>query len=141
MFNIKHLATWYEVCIHNRNIFWSYKLSVLQSIDVVLVMRGSQESLTDLIGGMERGILISRCWYVNFVNPRTLEVTGMTRDGTFWVEDGKIAYPIKNFRFNQNLEEMLKHVEAVSEVQRFGSTVVPGIRVSAFNFTSVSESV
>ncbi len=106
-----------------------------------IVMRGSEQSLTDLIEGMERGILISRAWYVNFVNPRTLEVTGMTRDGTFWIEDGKIAYPIKNFRFNQNLEEMLKNVEAVSEVQRFGNTVVPGMRVSAFNFTSVSESV
>lgn len=106
-----------------------------------IVMRGSEESLEDLIKGTERGILVSRAWYVNCVNPRTLEVTGMTRDGTFWLEDGKIAYPIKNLRFNQSLPEMLKNVEAVSQVQRFGSTLVPGMRVSAFNFSSVSDSI
>ena len=106
-----------------------------------IVMRGSDQSREDLIKGTERGILVSRAWYVNCVNPRTLEVTGMTRDGTFWLEDGKIAYPIKNLRFNQSLPEMLKNVEAVSEVQRFGSTVVPGMRVSAFKFSSVSDSI
>lgn len=106
-----------------------------------IVMRGSDQSREDLIKGTERGILVSRAWYVNCVNPRTLEVTGMTRDGTFWLEDGKIAYPIKNLRFNQSLPEMLKNVEAVSEMQRFGSTVVPGMRVSAFNFSSVSDSI
>jgi predicted Zn-dependent protease len=65
----------------------------------------------------------------------------MTRDGTFWIEEGQIAYPIKNLRFNQRLPEMLQAVDALSSVQRFGSSVVPGVRVKAFNFSSVTDSV
>ncbi len=106
-----------------------------------IVMEGSNQSNADLIAQTERGIFVNRAWYVRYVNPRTLEVTGMTRDGTFWIEDGKIAYPIKNLRFNQLLPEMLANVEAVSRVQRFGNTVVPGVKVKAFKFSSVTDSV
>jgi predicted Zn-dependent protease len=106
-----------------------------------IVMSGSEQNLTDLIAQTERGILVNRAWYVRYVNPKTLEVTGMTRDGTFWIEEGQIAYPIKNLRFNQSLPEMLRDIEAVSSVQRFGSSVVPGVRVKAFNFSSVTDSV
>jgi len=106
-----------------------------------IVMTGSDQSLADLISQTERGILVNRAWYVRYVNPRTLEVTGMTRDGTFWIEDGQIAYPIKNLRFNQSLPQMLGAVDALSTVQRYGSIVVPGVRVKAFNFSSVTDSV
>ncbi|MGB5968086.1 MAG: TldD/PmbA family protein [Spirulinaceae cyanobacterium] len=106
-----------------------------------IVMAGSHQSLADLIAQTERGIFVNRAWYVRYVNPRTLEVTGMTRDGTFWIEDGKIAYPIKNLRFNQLLPQMLADVEGVSRVQRFDNTVVPGVKVKAFNFSSVTDSV
>ncbi|MBW4648998.1 MAG: TldD/PmbA family protein [Kastovskya adunca ATA6-11-RM4] len=106
-----------------------------------IVMTGSSQSLTDLIASTERGILVSRAWYVRYVNARTLEVTGMTRDGTFWIEDGQIAYPIKNLRFNQLLPEMLRDIDAVSMVHRFGNSVVPGVRVKEFNFSSVTDSV
>lgn len=106
-----------------------------------IVMRGSQESISDLIAQTEEGILVSRAWYVQYVNPRTLEVTGMTRDGTFWIEKGEIVYPIQNLRFNHSLPEMLRDIEAVSSVQRFGSSVVPGVKVKAFNFSSVTDSV
>lgn len=106
-----------------------------------IVMAGSPQSLSDLIAQTERGILISRAWYVRYVNPRTLEVTGMTRDGTFWVQDGEVAYPIKNLRFNQSLPEMLRDVDALSSVQRFDSSVVPGVRVTAFRFSSITDSV
>ena len=106
-----------------------------------IVMSGSNQSLTDLIAQTERGILVNRSWYVRYINPRTLEVTGMTRDGTFWIEDGQIAYPIKNLRFNQSLPDMLRDVDALSTVQRFGSSVIPGVRVKAFNFSSVTDSV
>ena len=61
-------------------------------------MEGSNNSIEDLIKDTEKGIFVNRTWYINAVNRRTLEVTGMTRDGTFWIEDGKLAYPIKNFR-------------------------------------------
>ena len=106
-----------------------------------IVMSGSNQSLSDLIAQTERGILVNRSWYVRYVNPRTLEVTGMTRDGTFWIEQGKIADPIKNLRFNQSLPDMLRDIDAVSSVHRFGRSVVPGVRVKEFNFSSVTDSV
>ncbi len=106
-----------------------------------IVMDGSDRSLSDLIAKTERGIFVSRAWYVRYVNPKTLMVTGMTRDGTFWIENGQIAYPIKNLRFNQSLPEMLRDVDALSSVERYGSTVAPGARVRAFNFSSVTDSV
>ncbi len=106
-----------------------------------IVMDGANQSLRDLIAQTEQGILVSRAWYVRYVNARSLMVTGMTRDGTFWIENGQIAYPIKNLRFNQSLPEMLRDVDALSTVQRYGSSVVPGVRVRAFNFSSVTDSV
>lgn len=106
-----------------------------------IVMNGSEQTLPEIIAQTSKGILVTRAWYVRYVNPRTLEVTGMTRDGTFWIEDGKIAYPIKNLRFNQSLPEMLNQVEQVSQVQRFGGVVVPGVKVKAFCFSSITDSV
>ena len=106
-----------------------------------IVMTGSEQSLEDLIAQTERGILVSRAWYVRYINPRTLEVTGMTRDGTFWLENGQVAYPIKNLRFNQSLPDMLQNVDALSMVKRCGSNVVPGVRVKEFNFSSITDSI
>jgi predicted Zn-dependent protease len=105
-----------------------------------IVMEGSDRDISDLIAQTERGILVNRAWYVRYVNLRTLEVTGMTRDGTFWIEDGKIAYPIANLRFNQCLPDMLRDIEALSSVQRH-SSVVPGVKVKAFNFSSATDSI
>ena len=106
-----------------------------------VVMQGSEQSLADLISQTERAVLVNRSWYVRYVNQRTLEVTGMTRDGTFWIEDGKVVAPIKNLRFNQVLPDMLRDVDAVSKVERYGDSVLPGVRVKAFNFSSVTDSV
>lgn len=105
------------------------------------VMEGSNQSLSDVIAQTERGILVNRTWYVRYVNPRTLEVTGMTRDGTFWIQDGKIAHPIKNLRFNQSLPDMLRDIDALSTAHRYGDSLVPGVRVRAFNFSSITDSV
>ena len=106
-----------------------------------LVMTGSDKTVADLISNTEKGILVSRAWYVRYVNPRTLEVTGMTRDGTFAIADGQIAYPIKNLRFNQSLPEMLHNLEAVSTPQRCGSSVIPGCKVNNFHFSSITDSI
>jgi predicted Zn-dependent protease len=106
-----------------------------------IVMTGSNQNLSDLISQTKEGILVSRAWYVRYINPRTLEVTGMTRDGTFWIENGEIAYPIKNLRFNQSLPEMLKNISDVAKIERFNNTVVPGIKIDAFNFSSVTDSI
>jgi len=106
-----------------------------------IAMDGSDRTLNDLIAASDRAILVSRAWYVRYVNPRTLEVTGMTRDGTFWIENGEIAYPIKNLRFNQSLPDLLGAIEALSVPQRFGSALVPGARVAAVNFSSSTDSI
>ena len=106
-----------------------------------IVMTGSERTVADLIASTERGIFVNRAWYVRYVDPRTLEVTGMTRDGTFLIEDGQIAYPIKNLRFNQSLPEMLKNLVAVSQVKRCGSSVIPGCKVENFHFSSITDSI
>ncbi|MBV5257705.1 TldD/PmbA family protein [Synechococcus moorigangaii CMS01] len=106
-----------------------------------LVMTGSDQTLADLIAQTERGIFINRAWYVQVVNPQTLEFTGMTRDGTFWIENGKLAYPINNLRFNQSLPDLLRDVEAIATPERHGSSVVPALKVKNFHFSSVTESI
>lgn len=106
-----------------------------------IVMTGSAHSVADLIASTERGILVSRAWYVRYVNPRTLEVTGMTRDGTFLIENGKISHPIKNLRFNQSLPEMLNNVVALSQAKRLSGSVIPGCKVNNFHFSSITDSV
>jgi predicted Zn-dependent protease len=106
-----------------------------------IVMTGSEQTVADLIASTDRGILVSRAWYVRYVNPRTLEVTGMTRDGTFLIENGQISQPIKNLRFNQCLPEMLQNIVALSKVKRCGTSVVPGCKVKNFHFSSVTDSI
>ena len=106
-----------------------------------IVMSGGNQTTEELIAETEKGILVTRAWYVRYVNPRTLEVTGMTRDGTFLIEDGKIAYPVKNLRFNQSLPEMLHDISAVGKVQRCRSGVIPVCKVENFHFSSVTDSV
>lgn len=106
-----------------------------------IVMTGSAHSVADLIASTERGILVSRAWYVRYVNPRTLEVTGMTRDGTFLIENGKISHPIKNLRFNQSLPEMLNNVVALSQAKRLSGSVIPGCKVNNFHFSSITDSI
>ena len=106
-----------------------------------IVMTGSDQTVADLIASTERGILVSRAWYVRYVNLRTLEVTGMTRDGTFLIENGKISHPIKNLRFNQCLPEMLKNVVAVTQAKRCGGSIIPGCKVENFHFSSITDSI
>lgn len=106
-----------------------------------MVMTGSDKTVADLIASTERGIFVSRAWYVRYVNPRTLEVTGMTRDGTFLIENGKISHPIKNLRFNQCLPEMLENVVALSQVKRCGGSIIPGCKVENFHFSSITDSI
>ena len=106
-----------------------------------IVMSGSDKAIADLIASTEKGIFVSRAWYVRYVNPRTLEVTGMTRDGTFLIENGQLSHPVKNLRFNQSLPEMLKNVVAVSQVKRCGGSVIPGCKVKNFHFSSITDSI
>jgi predicted Zn-dependent protease len=114
------------------------------------VMQGNGASLDDLIASVKRGVLISRFWYIRALNPRTLTLTGLTRDGTFLIENGKISRPITNFRFNQSMGELLKSVEMAGRPTRVCASenssagppvIVPPLKVRAFNLASVSDAI
>jgi predicted Zn-dependent protease len=103
------------------------------------------KKLEDLISSLEKGILVTRFHYVNsFLDPINILATGMTRDGTFLIENGKIKKPVKNLRFTQSFVEALKNIEAVSSENvivpfLYGFCSVPGLKIKEFNFTGVTE--
>ncbi|MGD0513652.1 MAG: TldD/PmbA family protein [Terriglobales bacterium] len=101
-------------------------------------------SIEQMISSTERGVLVTRLWYIREVDPYEKILTGMTRDGTFYVEDGKIRYGVRNFRFNQSLIQMLSNVETMGAPVRASGEesfdmVVPAMKVRDFNFTEVTK--
>lgn len=104
-------------------------------------MLGGEASLEDLIKGTKKGILVTRLWYIRGVDPQTLLYTGLTRDGTFYIENGKIKHPVKNMRFNESPIIMLNNLEALGQPVRFGGNLIPPIKVRDFTFTSLSDAV
>jgi PmbA protein len=109
-----------------------------------IVIEGGNTSLDEMIRTTDRGILLTRVWYVREVDPATKIVTGMTRDGTFLVENGKIKSGVKNLRFNESLIEMLSRVEALGPAVRAAGeesspAVVPAMKVAYFNFESSTK--
>jgi predicted Zn-dependent protease len=113
-------------------------------------MNGGSASLEDLIRSTQRGLLVTRFWYLRPVDQRTILYTGLTRDGTFLIENGKITKPVKNFRFNDSPIFMLNNLEAMGVPERVSASeggepgqaiVVPPIKVRDFNFTSLSDAV
>lgn len=109
-----------------------------------LVMEGEDKSLQDLITETEKGLLVTRLWYIRTVDPMKVLLTGMTRDGVFLIENGQIVSAVKNFRFNESVIAMLNKVEAMSKHERAGAPewewdeVVPALKVSEFHFTDVT---
>lgn len=104
---------------------------------VNFVMDGGAGSVDDLIASTERGILVTRFWYIRFVDPMTFLLTGMTRDGLFWVEDGEVRHGITNLRFNESPLRVMENVEAMSAPARVGApAMVPALKVRDFRFTS-----
>lgn len=113
-------------------------------VNIVYVTGGGEQTVEQMIAATERGILITRLWYIREVDPYEKILTGMTRDGTFLVENGKIQCGIRNFRFNQSLIEMLSSVEAMSKPMRSSGEesfdmVAPAMKVRGFNFTEVTR--
>ncbi len=97
-------------------------------------------TLDELIGSVERGVYVTRFHYVNVEDPVPVTLTGMTRDGTFMIEDGRLTSPLKNLRFTQSAVEALGGCEGVTAERRFvgteeGASLVPGILLASFNFT------
>jgi PmbA protein len=113
-------------------------------INIVFAAPQNPQTLSDMIASAERGILVTRLWYIREVDPYEKIVTGMTRDGTFLVENGRVTKGLRNFRFNQSLIHMLSNVEAMSlPVRSSGEEaldmVVPAMKVGEFNFTEVTK--
>jgi predicted Zn-dependent protease len=110
-----------------------------------LFLEAGDASLEDMISATERGLLVTRFHYSNIVHPMESVITGMTRDGTWLIENGEVKRPIKNFRFTQSIEEALRNVEQVGQETDlaseffFSSSRVPGLRISSFQFTGKSD--
>ena len=131
--------------------FWAERTGVPAKAGMSnLIMSGGDASLDDLIKSVTRGVLITRFWYIRGLNPRTISQTGLTRDGTFLIENGRISRPVTNFRFNQSLADLLKNVEMLGRPTRVCAgesssagtpIVVPAAKVREFNLASVSDAV
>ncbi|MBS1951481.1 MAG: TldE/PmbA family protein, Actinobacterial subgroup [Cytophagales bacterium] len=111
------------------------------------IMEGGTKSLEELIAGTKKGVLVTRLWYIRDVDPQSLLLTGLTRDGTFYIENGKIQYPIKNFRFNESPIIMLNNLEELGKVERTVSVesnqnyLLPPLKIRDFTFSSLSDAV
>lgn len=106
-----------------------------------LVFEGEDRSLDDLVASTERGLLVTRFFYVRMVNPRSREVTGLTRDGVFQIENGKVQHAVNNLRWNESPGDVLQRVDGLARAEAHDNVVVPPIRVREFAFTSVSDAV
>jgi predicted Zn-dependent protease len=108
-----------------------------------MVMAAGEASMDELVGGLDRGLLVTRFHYTNPVHSKKVIITGMTRDGTFLVEGGRVVGPVRNLRFTMSYLDALANVEAVSAERRcirgfMGASVVPAIRLSSFSFTGAT---
>jgi predicted Zn-dependent protease len=115
-----------------------------------LRMSGGTASVEELVAGTERGLLVTRFWYIRPVDQRTILYTGLTRDGTFLIERGKVTRPVKNLRWNESPVFLLNNLEALGRPERVSASqdgspgaaiVVPPVRARDFNFTSLSDAV
>ncbi len=149
-------VTWIEngvVKNLNYDRFWAQKQGVQPTRSggrSALRMLGGTTSVADMIKSTERGVLVTRFWYIRGVDPRTILYTGLTRDGTFLIENGKITRPIKNFRFNESPIFFLNNLEAMGPTIRInasenlgagGAVYMPPIKVRDFTFSSLSDAV
>ena len=113
-----------------------------------LIMQGGSTSIQEMIANTKRGVLVTRIWYVREVDPRTLVQTGLTRDGTFLIENGRISRPVKNFRFNESPIAMLNNIVAMGPCERATGSeseewpiYIPPLLVKDFTFSSLSDAV
>jgi len=104
-----------------------------------LILDGGDATLEEMIASVDQGLLITRFWYIRYVDPMKLLLTGMTRDGLFWIEEGEIRHGVKNLRFNESPLNVLQNVEVRGPVERAGGylgCLVPPLKVRGFRFTS-----
>ncbi|WP_353718497.1 TldD/PmbA family protein [Dyadobacter sp. 676] len=138
-------VTWFEKGVV-KNMYYSRFWADKKGLKAIpspggIIFEGGNESLADLIKGTDKGILVTRFWYIRSVDPQTLLFTGLTRDGTFYIENGQIKYPVKNFRFNESPVIMLNNVEAIGKPVRTNGSLIPPLKIRDFTFTSLSDAV
>jgi PmbA protein len=109
-----------------------------------LVIAGGKSSIEEMIAGTDRGLLVTRLWYIRELDPYEKVMTGMTRDGLFLVENGKLSRSVRNFRFNQSILQMLRNVEALGPSRRATAEesfemVVPPMKIGNFHFSEVTK--
>ena len=131
--------------------YWAQKMSRTPTpLLGTIRMSGGETTLDEMIRSTQRGILVTRFWYIRSVDPRTILYTGLTRDGTFLIENGRVTRPVKNMRFNESPIFMLNNLEALGRPVRVSASesgspgfavVVPPIKVRDFNFTSLSDAI
>lgn len=128
--------------------FWARKQGkTATGAPTSIKLTGGNSSVDEMIRSTDRGILVTRLWYLREVDPRTILYTGLTRDGTFLVENGRVTRSIKNFRFNDSPLFMLNNVEAlgapvrVAGTEAGGPVAVPAVKARDFTFTSLSDAV
>ena len=119
--------------------------------NLVLEVDGATQSLDDLVSGTERGLLLTCLWYIREVDPQSLLLTGLTRDGVYLVENGEITGAVNNFRFNESPIDLLRRFSAASVTlpsfsrgwgdDYFSRTATPALRVPDFNMSSVSQAL
>ena len=130
------------------SLFWAKKQGV-RAVGAPgnMIMAGTNKSTQELIANTKKGVLVTRTWYIRMVDPQSVLLTGLTRDGTFYIENGKIKHPIKNFRFNESPVTMLNNIEeigkpvAIAGDESAYSLMIPPMKVRDFNFTSLSDAV
>ena len=112
-----------------------------------LIMTGGDKSTEELVKSTKKGVLVTRTWYIRMVDPQTVLLTGLTRDGTFYIENGEIKYPIKNFRFNESPAIMLNNIEELGKPVRVADDespfimMIPPMKIRDFTFSSLSDAV
>jgi predicted Zn-dependent protease len=131
--------------------FWAMKHGVLPRPGPSnVIISGGDATVEDMVASTKRGVLITRFWYIRALNPRTVAYTGLTRDGTFLIENGKITRPVTNFRFNQSLMDLLANVDMVGRATRVAANesgaagmavVAPALKVRDFTLSSVSDAI
>jgi predicted Zn-dependent protease len=109
-------------------------------------MEGGSAAIDELIASVERGLLITHFWYIRPVNPQTLQQTGLTRDGLFLIENGKITTPVMNFRFLESPVRLLKNTKRLGQAVRVrglegGMMIAPALVASDFPLPSISDAI
>jgi predicted Zn-dependent protease len=138
-------TTWVEkgvVKTMRRDRYWAEKTHTKPvPFPSNVIMEGGSATLDELIASTPRGLLVTHFWYIRFLQPDTVQLTGLTRDGLLYIEGGKIKYPVNNFRFNQSVVEMLKQVEGMTAPLPVNNNRLPTIKVRDFNMSSLSDAI